>query len=85
MHARSSLFVAIAISILFIVLILYILLHKFLKVQIRKNPIKYMKKRNKSRIELEIHEHFDADFYPTICPSCYTSDLRRYIHKVRFI
>ena len=44
-----------------------------------------MEERNEDGIEVEIREHSDADFYPTSCPSCYTSDIRRHTYKVRFI
>ena len=44
-----------------------------------------MEEPNENGIELEIREHSDADFYPTTCPSCYTSDIRRHTYKMRFI
>jgi len=44
-----------------------------------------MEERNENGIEVEIREHSDADFYPTMCPTCYTSDIRRHTYKVRFI
>ncbi len=44
-----------------------------------------MEEKNDAGIEVEIREHSDADFYPTSCPSCYTSDIRRHTYKVRYI
>lgn len=44
-----------------------------------------MKEQLNDGIELEVREHSDADFYPEICPFCYTSDLRRHTYKVRII
>lgn len=35
--------------------------------------------------ELEIREYSDADFYPDICPFCYTSDIRSHTYKMRMI
>ena len=44
-----------------------------------------MEERKENGIEVEIREHSDADFHPTACPSCYTSDIRRHTYKVRFV
>ena len=44
-----------------------------------------MEEEKDDGMEIEIREHSDADFYPTTCPSCLTSDIRRHTYKMRFI
>jgi len=42
-----------------------------------------MKDRKEKKIEVEIREHSDADFFPEKCPDCKLSNLKRLTYKVR--
>ena len=42
-----------------------------------------MKDRKEDKIEVEIREHSDADFFPEKCPDCKLSNLKRLTYKVR--
>ena len=44
-----------------------------------------MKDKEKDKIEVEIREHSDADFFPEKCPNCKLSNLKRLTYKLREI
>lgn len=44
-----------------------------------------MKDKERDKIEVEIREHSDADFFPEKCPNCKLSNLKRLTYKLREI
>jgi transposase len=44
-----------------------------------------MDKKQEDKLELEIREHSDADFYPEKCPSCGGKEINRKTYKMRTI
>ncbi len=44
-----------------------------------------MKKQEKYKIEMEIRNHSDADFFPDKCPACKSNKIKRFTHNLREI
>jgi transposase len=44
-----------------------------------------MDKKQEEKLEVEIREHSDADFYPEKCPSCGCKEINRKTYKMRTI
>jgi len=44
-----------------------------------------MDKKHEDKLEVEIREHSDADFFPDICPSCGCKEINRKSYKIRTI
>jgi len=44
-----------------------------------------MDKKQEDKLEVEIREHSDADFYPEKCPSCGHEEINRKTYKIRTI
>ena len=44
-----------------------------------------MEKKPEDKLEVEIREHSDADFFPEKCPSCSCEEINRKTYKIRTI
>ena len=44
-----------------------------------------MEKKHEDKLEVEIREHSDADFFPERCPSCGGKKITRKTYKMRTI